>query len=318
MVPPGYGPDIYKKNGLIEWKIIFQMNLLMRLDRFDLNLLVVFEAVYSESNLTRAGEQLNMAQPTISNAVARLRAVYGDPLFVRSGRGVAPTPLARQLIGPVRQALRQVQGTLAGTVAFEAESSERTFNLSIGEIQATSMLPPLIDVLSREAPDVRLRAFQTNRREIKDALATWAPWIWRSTFPGLSAHSLNQHQLTRGENVCVLRKGHPPCPWRHDAEEISGARLHCRFQPSDRFEPARAGAQSGRNAARSRCCGPSTTCRPCASWPRATTRWSHPGRWPSSSMCREASAVRDRHGRHPGSTGIAVPRRIPPITGCAH
>lgn len=180
----------------------------MRLDRFDLNLLVVFEAVYTEGNLTRAAEQLNMAQPTVSNAVARLRAVYEDPLFVRSGRGVAPTPLARQLINPVRQALRQVQGTLTGTVAFEPEHSEQAFRISIGEIQATSMLPPLIEALSREAPNVKVRAFQTDRREIKDALALGTLDL-AIDIPRLSSHTLNQHQLSRGENVCVLRKGHP-------------------------------------------------------------------------------------------------------------
>jgi DNA-binding transcriptional LysR family regulator len=121
---------------------------------------------------------------------------------------VAPTPLAHQLIGPIRQALRQVQGTLTGTVAFDPIASDRTFKISIGEIQATSMLPVLIDALRLEAPNVKVRAFQTNRREIKDALALGSLDL-AVDIPRLSSHALKQHQLTRGENVCVLRKGHP-------------------------------------------------------------------------------------------------------------
>ena len=77
----------------------------MRLDRFDLNLLVIFEAIYSEGGLTRAAERLNMAQPTVSNSLARLREAYNDPLFARSGRGVVPTPFARDMISSVRQAV---------------------------------------------------------------------------------------------------------------------------------------------------------------------------------------------------------------------
>lgn len=180
----------------------------MRLDRFDLNLLVVFEAVYAEGNLTRAAEQLNMAQPSVSNALARLRAAYDDPLFVRAGRGMAPTPLARQLISPIRLALRQVRGTLTGSVGFEPAQTDRTFRISVGEIQATSMLPGLIDAIGREAPDVRVRAFQMDRREIKDALALGQLDL-AVDIPRLSSHALNQCPLTRGEHVCVLRKGHP-------------------------------------------------------------------------------------------------------------
>ncbi len=191
----------------------------MRLDRFDLNLLVIFERVYTEGNLTHAAEQLNVAQPTVSNAMTRLRTAFDDPLFVRSGRGVTPTPLARSMIGPVRQALRQMQSTLEGHVAFDPASSDRTFNLSIGEIVATTFLPPLIEALGSEAPGVKVRAFQTDRHEIKERLALGTLDL-ALDIPRLSSQALNQQALAGGGYVCVLRNGHPSARGRMTPDKL--------------------------------------------------------------------------------------------------
>ncbi len=180
----------------------------MRLNQFDLNLLVIFETVYAEGNLTRAAEQLNVAQPTISNAMARLRTVFDDPLFIRSGRGVAPTPLATRMIGPVRQSLRQMQATLDGNITFDPLNSDRTFNISIGEIAATALLPPLIKLINKEAPAAKVRAFQSDRREIKEKLALGTLDV-AVDIPRLSVHTLNRSSLTEGDYVCILRNGHP-------------------------------------------------------------------------------------------------------------
>lgn len=96
----------------------------------DLNLLTVFDAVMQMHNVTRAAQLLGMSQPAVSNAVARLKVMFNDELFVRYGRGIQPTARARQLFGPVRQALQLVQNELPGA-GFEAKSSGRVFNLSI-------------------------------------------------------------------------------------------------------------------------------------------------------------------------------------------
>ena len=76
------------------------------LARVDLNLFVVFEAIYAEGGITRAARRLNLSQPALSHALARLRGLFGDALFARHGRAMAPTPLARPLIEPAREALR--------------------------------------------------------------------------------------------------------------------------------------------------------------------------------------------------------------------
>lgn len=96
----------------------------------DLNLLTVFDAVMQLQNITRASQMLGMSQPAVSNAVSRLKVMFNDDLFVRSGRGIQPTTRARQLFGPVRQALQTVMNELPGA-GFEPKTSLRQFNIAI-------------------------------------------------------------------------------------------------------------------------------------------------------------------------------------------
>ncbi len=77
----------------------------MNISEFDLNLLVVFEAVLAEGSISRAAGRLDLSQPAVSNALARLRKATGDRLFVRLAGGMAPTPYAQRIAGPVRQSL---------------------------------------------------------------------------------------------------------------------------------------------------------------------------------------------------------------------
>src|SRR5690348_1363197 len=79
--------------------------MIVNLRQLDLNLLLVFDALMQEQNLSRAAARLHMSQPTVSNALARLRQQLGEPLFKRTARGMVPTPQAYALYGPVRQAL---------------------------------------------------------------------------------------------------------------------------------------------------------------------------------------------------------------------
>ena len=89
----------------------------MHLSRIDLNLLVVFDAVFTAGSITAASRKLNLSQPAVSHALARLRDVFGEPLFERQGRGIAPTPFARSIAGPVREALGAMERTFGQAVA---------------------------------------------------------------------------------------------------------------------------------------------------------------------------------------------------------
>src|SRR5262245_9439191 len=113
----------------------------MRLSEIDLNLLVVFEAIYREGNLTRAAKKLHLTQPALSHALARLREMFGDPLFARTGRTMAPTPFARDVIGPVREALATLERSLFPSQGFDPASAQRRFHVALRDVLEAVCLP---------------------------------------------------------------------------------------------------------------------------------------------------------------------------------
>ncbi len=121
----------------------------------DLNLLTVFDAVMQEQNITRAAHNLNMSQPAVSNAVARLKVMFNDELFMRHGRGIQPTQRARQLFGPVRQALQLVRNELPSSI-FAAQTSSRLFKLAICSPSDVRFAPNILTGIGEQAPNIRL------------------------------------------------------------------------------------------------------------------------------------------------------------------
>lgn len=121
----------------------------------DLNLLTVFDAVMQEQNITRAAHLLGMSQPAVSNAVARLKVMFNDELFVRYGRGIQPTARAFQLFGSIRQALQLVQNELPGS-GFEPLSSERVFNICICSPLDNYLAPIILNRVNEVAPNIHM------------------------------------------------------------------------------------------------------------------------------------------------------------------
>ncbi|CAI0777715.1 transcriptional regulator LeuO [Serratia entomophila] len=122
----------------------------------DLNLLTVFDSVMQMQNITRAANSLGMSQPAVSNAVARLKVMFNDELFVRCGRGIQPTMRARQLFGPVRQALQLVQNELPGA-EFEPFTSARVFSLSLCSPLDLRLGANIINHVKQIAPQLNLQ-----------------------------------------------------------------------------------------------------------------------------------------------------------------
>lgn len=114
------------------------------LKNLDLNLLVVFETVYSAGNISQAARRLGMSQPTISNALRRLRESLDDPLFVRAGRGVEPTTRAVQMIGPVREALQMIKTGVAPDEHFDPATSSRHFRVVVLDAMEPIVMPHVI------------------------------------------------------------------------------------------------------------------------------------------------------------------------------
>jgi DNA-binding transcriptional LysR family regulator len=137
----------------------------LNLRTVDLNLLTVFDAVYDEGHLGRAAQRLAMTQPAVSNALARLRAMTRDPLFVKSSRGVAPTPFARRLHGPVRDALDLIRGGLAAAADFDPARSKRSFTVATGYGLEVVAGPAFLAWARRHAPHVRISGRLIGHRE---------------------------------------------------------------------------------------------------------------------------------------------------------
>lgn len=142
----------------------------MNIKGFDLNLLVVFDAVMRTRSLTAAGHELGRAQPTISHAISRLRALSGDPLFVRTRNTLEPTALAQQLADPIAEALGLVQGSLTRSLLFHPKTSQALFTILMSDIGQVNLLPQLVRYLRQEAPNVRIIAAQLPREAYADAM----------------------------------------------------------------------------------------------------------------------------------------------------
>ncbi len=105
----------------------------VNISTFDLNLLPLFEALLDERSVSRAAARVGLTQPALSNAIRRMREVIGDPLFIRTARGMRPTPRAEQLAGPVRAALAHTRSALSGESAFDPATTARTFRLAMND-----------------------------------------------------------------------------------------------------------------------------------------------------------------------------------------
>ncbi|MGE5639077.1 MAG: LysR family transcriptional regulator [Clostridia bacterium] len=180
----------------------------MNIDDIDLNLLRAFDAVLQERSVTGAARRLGLTQPAVSNALARLRSLLEDPLFVRTPSGMDATPAARALGEPVRQALGLLEAALAHGPGFEPGTSTRTFRFYMSDIGQVEFLPPLVERVQRAAPGVRLEALSTEVEEIGDALGSGALDLAMGFLPGLGPPVRRRH-LFRDAYACLMRADHP-------------------------------------------------------------------------------------------------------------
>ena len=174
----------------------------------DLNLLRVFDAVLAERGVTPAAVRLGLTQPAVSNALARLRKLFGDALFVRTPRGVDATPFARELAEPVRQALALLESALAHGPGFDPGTSTRAFRFYMSDLGQIEFLPPLVERVQRTARGVRLEAVALEVEDIANALAAGALDLAIGFLPGLGP-PLRRRPLFRDPYVCLMRADHP-------------------------------------------------------------------------------------------------------------
>jgi DNA-binding transcriptional LysR family regulator len=180
----------------------------MHLSKVDLNLFIVLEAIYAEGSITRASLKMNLTQPAISHALNRLRQLFDDPLFVRQGHVMTPTPLTRSIIDQVRRALRGFEVTLSGAAHFDPASSERSFSLAVRDVLEASVLPGLMAGISAAAPSATLNTLQVSRRELESELAAGTLDAAIDVLLPLP-NDVRRAQLAGDQTVVLVRRGHP-------------------------------------------------------------------------------------------------------------
>ncbi|MGY3256472.1 MULTISPECIES: LysR substrate-binding domain-containing protein [Pseudomonas] len=173
------------------------------LRKADINLMVVFETLMLERNVTRAAEKLFLGQPTISSALNRLRAIFNDPLFIRVGHRMEPTARAEELIQHLSPALDALSSALSLTHDFDPASSSMTFRIGLSDDVEFGLLPPLLRTLRQEAPKVVFVVQHADYWRIPDLLAAGDITVGISQTRGLPANA--KRKLLRHIQPSVLR-----------------------------------------------------------------------------------------------------------------
>ena len=173
----------------------------------DLNLLVQLDALLSEAHVTRAARRAGVTQSAMSRALSRLRDLLGDPLLVRTGRGMIPTARARALAGPLQRALGELEAVVLERPVFDPGTSTRVFTLATSDFAEAMLVPSLLARLARDAPGVNIAALNGGR-EPATALETEAIDLAVCPRRG-DASAIVWRILFHEEFVCLFRRGHP-------------------------------------------------------------------------------------------------------------
>lgn len=179
-----------------------------RLDALDFRLLRVFDTVMRERSLTRAAARLAISQPAVSQALGRLRDALGDPLFVRAGPGLTPTPRAERLAAPVQRILETWRSGVLAAESFDPASAVREFACTITDLGAILLLPALLGRLADRAPGVVLRAVSLESGGIAAELEAGRVDLAVGPFPRMPGGVYRQ-RLFDDDYVCLVRARHP-------------------------------------------------------------------------------------------------------------
>jgi DNA-binding transcriptional LysR family regulator len=173
----------------------------------DLNLLVALDALLRERSVTRAAERLSLSQPTVSGMLARLRGIFGDPLFVRTQRGLQPTPRALSLAAALQRLLADA-AALVSPARFDPASARRTFVLSTTDYMQHAVAVPLAAALRRAAPGIRVDLRPLAIAELSGQLARGDVDL-AITIPEFAAPDLTARRLYRERYVAAVGRRHP-------------------------------------------------------------------------------------------------------------
>src|SRR5687768_4595937 len=175
----------------------------------DLNLLVVFDALLKARSVSGAARALKMSQPATSFALNRLRKMFGEPLFVRTARGIHPTPYAESLSLPLETILDRIRADLLQQPTFDPATEQRSITFNMQDIGELVFLPRILDRLNTIAPGLQVRTVNLPPPLLEPALRSGEVDIALGHFPDLDGAALFQQRLFSHSFVCIVRADHP-------------------------------------------------------------------------------------------------------------
>ena len=202
----------------------------MNINTVDLNLFLVFRAIYATRSVTLAGDRIGMTQSAVSNALKRLRERFDDPLFVRTPSGMVPTAVAKKLIDPIEEGLARLSQAIDQTRDFVPGSSNQLFRIAINDIGQLVFMPRLLAVARTVAPQVRFETIEVAaancRALLVDGLADLAIGSWEPM-----GNSIYQQRLFEESYVALLSSAHPLKADKIQMDEYLAAQ-HIVYRPS--------------------------------------------------------------------------------------
>ncbi len=182
----------------------------MNFDGFDLNLLVAFNALMLERNVTKAAAMANVSQPAMSAALARLRRVFDDALFIRSAEGLLPTAKAQAIAQPVAEALGQVRSLMQPAAEFDPNARARSFTLGLTEYALQVLLPTLSQKLAEGAPSCAIHVrFYSDRDETVALLDAGKIDVAVGVAPTKAENRILSQPLLQDDFITLIGHDHP-------------------------------------------------------------------------------------------------------------
>lgn len=182
----------------------------MNLHEEDLNLLVVFEALMETRSVSKASERLNLSQPSMSNALARLRRAFDDPMFVRVKNSMVPTANALRIADAVHEVLKLTRSSIYLRRTFRPEESTQKFTLCMTDIAEAAYLPRLINAIQGVGSGIQLRTLSPIVEKLEEGLESGAVDLAIGYFPDVKdANVFRQSLLSNRGFACVVRDGNP-------------------------------------------------------------------------------------------------------------
>lgn len=179
------------------------------MSHFDLNLLRIALAIHDAGSVSAAAVKLGISQPAMSASLSRLRRVVDDPLFIKTSRGMDPTPRALALVATARDVLARVDAAILASHAFDPASTTETFTFALSDIGEMVFLPKILDQLQKRAPMATVRSVTLPPEQLEQELQNGTIDLAIGYFPDLRKSNFYQQRLFTHHFVCLLRSDHP-------------------------------------------------------------------------------------------------------------